>query len=56
MDIDIRYHFIHEVVVDEKIELKYIPGEENIANILTKPLMPKKFKFMAEELGLRRID
>jgi hypothetical protein len=54
--IDIRYHFIREVVEEEKLELVYVPGEDNIADILTKPLSPKTFEKFAEQLGLRRID
>jgi hypothetical protein len=54
--IDIQYHFIGEVVADEKVQLEYIPEDENIANILTKLLTPKKFAYMAEQLGLHCID
>lgn len=36
--IDIRYHFICEAVEDNKIELQYIPTNENIADLFTKPL------------------
>jgi hypothetical protein len=51
--IDIQYHFIHKVIEDEKLELKYVPGEENLIDILMKPLMPKTFKNMTKQLGLR---
>jgi hypothetical protein len=54
--IDIWYHFIHKVIEDEKLELKYVPGEENLTDILTKPLTLKTFENMTEQLGLRRIE
>jgi hypothetical protein len=54
--IDIRYHFIREVVEEEKLELMYFPGEDNIADILTKLLTPKSFENFAKQLGLRQIN
>jgi hypothetical protein len=36
--IDIRYHFVRELVEDKKIQLQYIPSANNTADILTKPL------------------
>jgi len=41
--IDIRYHFIREAVEDCKIELKYIPTDENMVDIFTKLLAKGKF-------------
>ena len=37
--IDLRYHFIHEAVEDNKIRVKYIPTSENVADIFMKPLV-----------------
>ena len=54
--IDIRYHFIREVVADEKVRLEYIPGEDNPADILTKPLTQSKFEQFTRELGLQTIE
>ena len=50
--IDIRYHFIHEVVKDSKVEVNYILTEENIGDIFTKPLAKLKFAAFARMLGL----
>ena len=36
--IDIRYHFIHEAVEDGKIQVEYIPTDNNVVDIFTKPL------------------
>jgi hypothetical protein len=54
--IDIRYHFIREVVADEMVRLEYIPGEENTADIFTKPLVRSKLEQFANELGLQYIE
>jgi len=54
--IDIRYHFIREAVEDGKISVKYIPTDDNTADIFTKPLSKPKFRRFVELLGLRSID
>ena len=52
--INLRYHFICEVVEDGKIQVKYIPMDDNVSNIFTKPLLRPKFTKFVESLGLRR--
>ena len=52
--IDIHYHFIHEVVEDGKIQVEYIPTDNNVADIFTKPLAKTKFCHFIELLGLQR--
>ena len=54
--IDIRYHFVREAVEDQKITLKYIPTDENPADIFTKLLAKAKFCCFVELLGLRDVD
>ena len=56
MHIDLQYHFIHEVVKEGKIQVKYIPMDDNISDIFTKPLLRPKFAKFVESLGLRRLD
>ena len=34
--IDLRYYFVHEAVKKGKITLKYVPSQENVADIFTK--------------------
>ena len=41
--IDIRYHFIREVVSKQELQLKYVPTEDNIADALTKVLPRSTF-------------
>ena len=51
--IDLRYHFVREAVEDNKIRFKYIPTDENVANIFTKALLRPRFMGFVESLGLR---
>ena len=53
--INIRYHFICEAVEDGKIQVEYIPTDDNVADIFTKPLMKTKFHHFVELLGLWRL-
>ena len=51
--IDIKYHFIRLEVKEERVSLEYIPTEENIADIFTKPASKGKLqKFKAIMLGI----
>jgi hypothetical protein len=50
--IDIRYHFIREAVENGKINMQYIPTNDNIADIFTKPLAKAKFERFMAMLGL----
>ena len=50
--INIWYHFIQEAVKNRKIVVKYIPTDENPADIFTKLLVKMKFRWFIELLGL----
>ena len=50
--IDLQYHFVHEVVKDGKIVMKYIPTSDNITDIFTKALPKPKFTEFIQKLGL----
>ena len=50
----LRYHFIREAVEDGKINMKYVPTDNNVADIFTKALPKPKFQRMVELLGLRK--
>ena len=41
--IDIKHHFIRECVKLQQIQLQYLPTEEMVADMLTKPIDTKKF-------------
>lgn len=51
--IDVRFHFINEKVRERLINIKYCPTENQVADILTKPLGNVKFKKFKEELLLK---
>ena len=51
--IDIRYHGICESITNGKIELFFIDGAENPADLLTKNLLREKFAKFKVQLGLQ---
>lgn len=51
--INIRYHYIWEVVEDQKLEVSYIPTDESPADIFMKALLKLKFRKFIRLLGLR---
>ena len=50
--IDLRYHYIREVIRQKQIELLFIEGAENPADLFTKNLGRIKFLKFRERLGL----
>ena len=50
--INIRYHYICELVVAKKVELQFMPGEMNPTDMFTKNLQKIKFTQFQNQLGL----
>lgn len=50
--IDTRFHFIRECVEQKKMEVEHICSEEQLADILTKPLGRIRFQELKNKLGL----
>jgi len=50
--IDLCYHYIRDMVQDEKVELFFVEGTQNPADIFTKNLGCIKFLKFQEQLGL----
>ena len=50
--IDIRHHFIRDLVEEGTIVLEHIPTEKQLADILTKPLDVSKFENMRNSIGV----
>ena len=50
--IDIRHHFIRDLVEDKIVSLEYVPIESQIVDILTKPLDVSRFESLRRSIGL----
>lgn len=50
--VDIRYHYIREVIARGLVEVTFIPGEDNPADLLTKNLGRVKFEKFRSMYGL----
>jgi hypothetical protein len=53
--IDIRYHFVREAVEADKVVVRYISTDDNIADIFTKALSRYKFEYFVKLLGLQLV-
>ena len=50
--IEVRYHFIRDMVQKGAIKLKYVPIEEHVVEVLTNPLAHVKFEYFRDKLGV----
>ena len=48
----IKYHFLREQVLEQKIKLEYVPSKEQVSDILTKPLPKKTYQYLRQKLGV----
>ena len=54
--IEVRYHFVHERVLSGEVKLQYVPTDQQVADIFTKPLGLDKLRQFSSALGLRHLD
>jgi hypothetical protein len=54
--IEIQYHYIHDIVQREAIKLQYVSTDEQVVDVLTKPLSRVKFEHFRDKLGIVRKD
>ena len=54
--IEIKYHYIRDMVQRGAVKLLYFVREEQIADVLTKPLARMKFEYFRERLGVIYIE
>ena len=51
--INIRYHFLKDLVEQKVLEVEYVPTNDNIADMLTKPLQRIKHNLNCRRLSLQ---
>ena len=54
--IEIKYHYIKDMVQIGAVNLQYVVTDEQIADVLTKPLAKVKFEYFRERLGVLQIE
>lgn len=50
--IDVRHYFIKDLIANNQVKLLYISTNEQIADMLTKPLPAVKFQYFRRALNL----
>ena len=54
--IEIKYHYIRDMVQRGVVKLQYVATDEQIGDVLTKPLARVKFEYFREKLGVLQIE
>lgn len=50
--IEIDVHYIRDKVKDETLEVRYVPTQDQMADIMTKPLTGQNFKQLVGKLNI----
>ena len=50
--IPLKYYYLRDQVANKKIKLEYVPTQEHIADIFTKPLRRDAFEYLRKRLGV----
>ena len=50
--IDIKYQYIRDMVEKGVLKLQYVATDEQVADVLTKPLSKVKFEYFKDKLGV----
>ena len=50
--IETRYHYIWGMAQEGYVKLKYVTTEEQVADVLTKPMSRVKFEYFQDNLGI----
>ena len=54
-NIEIKYHYTKDMVQRGAVKLQYVATDEQIADVLMKPLARVKFEYFREKLGVLQI-
>ena len=54
--IEIKYHYIKDMVQRGVVKLQYVATKEHIADVLKNPLARMKFKYFRENPGVLQIE
>ncbi|KAK6151684.1 hypothetical protein DH2020_014319 [Rehmannia glutinosa] len=54
--IEIRHHFLRDCVSKQKIEISFVPSQDQLADIFTKPLSSETFASIRARLGIMHIE
>ena len=54
--IEIKYHYIRDIVQRGAVKLQHVAMEEQIADVLMNPLVRLKFEYFRERLGVLQIE
>jgi hypothetical protein len=50
--IEIKYHYIQDMVQRKEVLVQYLPTNEQVVDVLTKPLTRKMFEYFCDRLGV----
>jgi hypothetical protein len=50
--IEICYHYIHDMLLRGAIKIQYVRKDEQVSNVLTKPLFRVKFEHFQDKFGV----
>ena len=56
IQLEIKYHYIRDMVQRGVVNLLYVATEEQIVDVLMKPLARLKFEYFRERLGVLQIE
>lgn len=54
--INVRYHFINGIVIDEVVSLHHYSTDKKLADMFTKPLPPEKHATLRSLIGMRTLQ
>ena len=47
---DVKYHYVRQLVIDAVIEVVYLPTTQMVAYVLAKPILKEQFGLLTEHL------